>query len=60
MNKIVKILMKRDNMTREDAEDLVKETRDLLLKLKNPCEADYIIQDQLDLEPDYLFDILDI
>lgn len=58
MNKVVKILMERDNMDREDAEDLVKETRYMLLDLENPCEADLIMKEQLSLEPDYIFDVL--
>lgn len=58
MNKVVKILIKRDDIDLETAEDLVRETRDLLLKVDNLFEADQIIKDNLELEPDYLLDIL--
>lgn len=58
MNNIVDILMKRDNMTQEDAEALVNETRDEIMMLDDPMQADDIIMNYLGLEPDYLFDLL--
>jgi len=58
MNKIVKILMERDGMTEEEARSLVKETRDEIIMLENPLEADDILMEYLGLEPDYMFDIL--
>lgn len=58
MNKVIKILMERDGMDYEDAKDLVDETRELILDLENPCEADLIMKEQLSLEPDYIFDVL--
>ena len=60
MNKVVKILMERDEIDQETAEALVRETRDELLSLENPLEADDIIREYLGLEPDYIFDILDM
>lgn len=54
MNKIVEILMERDGMSQEDAEALVKETRDELIMLDDPTEADEIVEDYLGLEPDYI------
>lgn len=58
MNRVVKILIERDNIDREIAEALVRETRDELICLENPFEADQIIAEYLKLEPDYIFDIL--
>lgn len=52
MNKVIEILMKRDNISQEDAEALVKETIDEMIC--NPMEANEIIQDYLGLEPDYI------
>ncbi len=52
MEKIIKILMERDNMEYEDARTLCIETRDEIIA--NPTEADEIIMDYLGLEPDYL------
>jgi hypothetical protein len=60
MNKVVKILMERDDIDQETAEALVRETRDELLNIENVFEADDIIRDYLELEPDYIFDILDM
>lgn len=57
MKKIVEILMERDGMTYADAEDLVKETRDLLLS-SDPWDADEIMADMLGLEPDYIMDLI--
>lgn len=59
MNTIVKILMERDNMTEQEAIDLVRETKEELMN--RPCSdgAD-IIMDNLGLEPDYIMDILGI
>lgn len=59
MNLVVKILMERDNITEQEAIDLVRETKEELMN--NPCSdgAD-IIMDNLGLEPDYIMDILEI
>ena len=61
MNRVVKILMHRDNIDQENAEALVRETRDEILSLDEDdvFEIDDIILDYLGLEPDYVFDILD-
>ena len=58
MNRVVEILMERDDISQEHAESLVKETRDEILSLDNILEADDIIMEYLELEPDYLQDIL--
>lgn len=53
MNKVVKILMKRDGISEHDAKELVNECREALMN------GDYeAIQDYLGLEDDYIFDIL--
>jgi len=56
---IVKILMKRDHMTLNDAWNLINDTQeeiDYLLSGSNPMlyEAEDIIKSNLGLEPDYL------
>lgn len=58
MNRVVEILMKRDGISEDEARALVRETRDELIMLDNPFEADEIIENYLGLEPDYLEDIL--
>ena len=56
MNRVIDILMKRDDIEYEDARSLVKETKDEIIT--NPIDANEIIKDYLGLEPDYLEDIL--
>ena len=56
-NKILNILMERDDMSENDALELIAETRELMLN-SDPCDADEIMADMLGLEPDYIFDIL--
>lgn len=56
IGRVIRILEERDNMTQEDAKDLINETREMIIR--NPEEADEIMAEQLGLEPDYLFDVL--
>ena len=56
VSRVIKILQERDNMSYDEANDLVCETRTMIIR--NPEEADEIMCDQLGLEPDYLFDVL--
>ena len=58
MNRIIKILMERDGMSEQEARDLFKETRDEILMLDDPFEAEDIMSEYLGLEPDYLEDLL--
>ena len=57
MNKVVEILIKRDGMTKTEAEKLIDKTREELLAA-DPFEAEDIIAGYLGLEPDYIMDIL--
>lgn len=56
MNRVVKILMERDDLTKDEALELINECKQELLTA-DPWEADDIIMSTLGLEPDYLFDI---
>ena len=57
-NKVIKILMERDDIDRETAEEIIRETRDELLSLDNSLDADMVMATNLELEPDYIFDVL--
>lgn len=57
MDKIIEILMKRDGIDEEEARALVEETRDEIISLDDPMEADNVMMDYLGLEPDYILDI---
>lgn len=60
INKVVKILMDRDGMSKKEATKLVEDTRDELLECTSLTDADDIIMNNLGLEPDYIFDIINI
>jgi len=56
-NEVVRILMKRDDLTRAEAEERLAEVREMLSEA-DPWEAEDILADELGLEMDYIFDIL--
>ena len=59
MNKIVKILMERDGITEQEAQEMVQETVNMMDECDyNPIECEDIMLSDLGLEIDYLFDIL--
>ena len=51
---IVKILIKRDNISEEDAWELVKEVEEVISSAEYLCQAEEAIFDILGLEPDYI------
>lgn len=55
MNRVVQIIMDRDNMNQFEAEELVNEVTNMIIE--NPDLSDEILMDELGLEPDYLFDL---
>ena len=54
MNEIKRILMVRDEMTEEEAEETLAECREAISEGENPEDVLY----DLGLEPDYIFDLL--
>lgn len=61
MNEIVKILMRRDGISRLEAENLVEECKEELWNAAargNYQECEDIVASYLGLEPDYLDDLL--
>ena len=56
-NSVIEILMRRDELTEQEAEESIAEVRELMIE--NPDDAAEILMDELGLEMDYLFDILD-
>jgi hypothetical protein len=64
MNKIVEVLMERDNISQEEAEDLLNEAKE---EAQNILEEDgsledieCILMDYFGLEPDYIFELIDL
>lgn len=59
MNRVVEILMHRDHLTQQEAEDRVLEVKQMMEDCNyDPMECDDILMEQFGLEPDYLMDIL--
>lgn len=61
MERIIKILMDRDDMSREEAIELINDVKEMMQKAIEDgsyMEAEEIFEDELGLEPDYIFDIL--
>ena len=42
MEEVIKILMKRDGISEEEARTLIKETRDEIMMLDDPCKAEEV------------------
>lgn len=57
MKDIIKFLMDRDGISEEEARALVKETRDEIMMLDDPCKVDEVIMDYLNLGPDDISEI---
>lgn len=57
MNKIISILMERDNMSQKEAEELLTQTVQEL-DAQGWVDGDEIIMDYLGLEMDYIFDVI--
>lgn len=58
MEKVIEILMERDDITREEATQLVEECISEIEETGyDPVEAEYIMMDMLGLESDYIMDI---
>ena len=59
MEKIIEILMERDDLTREQAQQQVEECIVQIEEVNyDPVESENILMEFLGLEPDYLLDIL--
>lgn len=52
---ILAVLMRRDGLTRSEAQDMIDEARELVAEGENPEE---ILRVDFGLEPDYIFDLL--
>lgn len=55
METLKKILMRRDGMSADEAQDLIDEARERVLEGEDPEE---ILHDDFGLEPDYVWELL--
>lgn len=61
MNEIIRILMRRDGLTYEEAKEAYEDCRAEImdaLEGTNCMSLDEILQEELGLEPDYIFDFI--
>ena len=62
LESIKDVLMNRDEMSEDEAQDLINDARaeveDLLDNDGSLCDAEQIIADYFQLEPDYLMELL--
>lgn len=61
MNKIVRILMKRDGMTYEEADNLIDEAKEALQNYLDEGDsfgAENVCEEFFGLEPDYLYELI--
>lgn len=57
--RIVQILMERDGLSKEEAKERVEEVREMFCECGyDPMECENIMQEELGLEMDYVFDLL--
>jgi hypothetical protein len=56
MDSLLNTIMKRDELTREDALALIDEAKQAVVDGEDPEE---VLLDHFGLEPDYIFDLLD-
>ena len=55
MEEIVKILMKRDGISREEALELLEDVKEMMEEVSyDPEECENIFETELELEPDYI------
>ena len=55
MEEIIKILMKRDGMSREEALELLEDVKEMMEEVSyDPEECENIFETELGLEPDYI------
>lgn len=55
METLLAILMRRDGLDRDEAQDMIDEARDLV---KNGANPEEILHYEFGLEPDYMFELL--
>ena len=59
MRKVVEILMKRDGLSRTEAQEQFNEVREMIQECNfDPVETEDILIEELGLEMDYIFEFL--
>ena len=59
MNEVVEILMKRDGLSRREAQEQFNEVQEMIQECNfDPVETEDILIEELGLEMDYIFEFL--
>ena len=59
MNEVVEILMKRDGLSRREAQEQFNEVQEMIQECNfDPIETEDILIEELGLEMDYIFEFL--
>ena len=56
MSTLLEVLMKRDKLSKEEANELINEAKERVLQGEDPEE---VLEFEFGLEPDYVFDLLE-
>lgn len=57
MNSLKSVLMRRDEITSQEADELIEDAARMIDDGEDP---ERILQDEFGLEPDYVFDLLEV
>jgi len=57
MTELKRVLMERDDMSSKEADIAINEARERVFNGEDP---DVVLMDEFGLEPDYVFDLIDI
>jgi len=55
MYSIKKVIMRRDGLTEDEADDLIAEAREMVA---NGADPEELLYSEFGLEPDYVFDLI--
>lgn len=56
MESLLEVLMRRDGLSKDEAEDLIEEARCLVYD--QGMDPEEVLREEFGLEPDYVFDLL--
>ena len=57
METLKQVLMRRDNLSADEADDLIEEAREAIREGADPEE---VLAQDFGLEPDYIFDLIEL
>lgn len=55
IDSILEVLMRRDGMSKEDAQEWIEEAKQMVA---DGCDPEEVVHDEFGLEPDYIWDLM--